>query len=69
MKEENPSIAFSLSRLSHGPYGPTPVGIFRKIQRDTFTEEVHGQISNARETKGDGDLDKLVRSLGTWDVN
>ncbi len=69
VNEENPSIAFSLSRLSHGPYGPTPVGIFRKIQRDTFTEEVHGQISNARETKGDGDLDKLVRSLGTWDVN
>ncbi|MEC7819984.1 MAG: 2-oxoacid:ferredoxin oxidoreductase subunit beta [Actinomycetota bacterium] len=69
VNEENPSIAFSLSRLSHGPYGPTPVGIFRKIQRDTFTEEVHGQISNERETKGDGDLDKLVRSLGTWDVN
>ena len=69
VNEENPSIAFSLSRLSHGPYGPTPVGIFRKIQRDTFTEEIHGQISNARETKGDGDLDKLVRSLGTWDVN
>lgn len=69
VNEENPSIAFSLSRLSHGPYGPTPVGIFRKIQRDTFTEEVHGQISNARDTKGDGDLDKLVRSLGTWDVN
>ena len=35
--EENPSIAFSLSRLSHGPYGPTPLGVFRKVQRDTFT--------------------------------
>ena len=66
--EENPSIAFSLSRLSHGPYGPTPLGIFRKVQRDSFTEEVHGQIENAKEQKGEGDVDKLIRSLGTWDV-
>ena len=66
--EENPSIAFSLSRLSHGPYGPTPLGIFRKVQRDSFTEEVHGQIEDAKEKKGEGDIDKLIRSLGTWDV-
>ena len=69
MYEENPSIAFSLSRLSHGPYGPTPVGIIRKIQRDTFTEEVHGQIADAKDSKGEGDLDKLIRSLGTWEVS
>ena len=67
--EENPSIAFSLSRLSHGPYGPTPLGVFRKVQRDSFTEEVHGQIDMAKEQKGEGELDKLIRSLGTWDVS
>jgi len=69
MNQQNPSVAFSLSRLSHGPYGPTPLGIFRKVERDTFTEEVHGQISSAKEAKGEGDLDKLVRSLGTWEVS
>jgi 2-oxoglutarate ferredoxin oxidoreductase subunit beta len=67
--EENPTIAFSLSRLSHGPYGPTPLGVFRKVQRDSFTEEVHGQIDMAKEQKGEGELDKLIRSLGTWDVS
>ena len=48
--------------------GPTPLGVFRKVQRDTFTEEVHGQIDMAKEQKGEGELDKLIRSLGTWDV-
>ena len=67
--EENPSIAFSLSRLSHGPYGPTPLGVFRKVQRESFTEEVHQQIDTAKKQKGEGDLDKLIRSLGTWDVS
>ena len=69
LHEENPSIAFSLSRLSHGPYGPTPLGVFRKVQRDTYTEEVHGQIQMAKEQKGEGELDKLIRSLGTWDIS
>ena len=62
-------MAFSLSRLSHGPYGPTPFGVFRKVERDTFTEEIHGQIANAKDTKGEGDLNKLIRSLGTWKIS
>jgi 2-oxoglutarate ferredoxin oxidoreductase subunit beta len=65
---ENPSVAFSLSRLSHGPYGPTPMGVFRKVQRETYNEDVMKQIDFAKDSKGDGELDKLVRSLGTWDV-
>ena len=52
-----------------GHMGPTPLGVFRKVQRDTFTEEVHDQIDNAKEQKGEGELDKLIRSLGTWDVS
>ncbi len=66
--KQNPSVAFSLSRLSHGPYGPTPVGVFRKIQRDSFTDEVHEQIKTSKEQKGDGNIDQLLRSLGTWNV-
>ncbi|MDK1017621.1 MAG: 2-oxoacid:ferredoxin oxidoreductase subunit beta, partial [Actinomycetota bacterium] len=29
--DPNPSVAFALSRLAHGPYGPTPLGIFRNV--------------------------------------
>ena len=67
--KKNPSVAFSLSRLSHGPYGPTPVGIFRQVERETYNEEIAGQIEGAIETKGEGKIEQLIRSLGTWDVN
>jgi 2-oxoglutarate ferredoxin oxidoreductase subunit beta len=64
----DPSAAFALSRLSHGPYGPTPVGIFRQVSRSTYEEDVKQQLVDAQEKKGPGDLSKLIRSLGTWTV-
>jgi 2-oxoglutarate ferredoxin oxidoreductase subunit beta len=64
----NPSAAFALSRLSHGPYGPTPVGIFRDAVRSSYEQDVKQQLIDAQEKKGPGDLSKLIRSLGTWKV-
>jgi 2-oxoglutarate ferredoxin oxidoreductase subunit beta len=64
----NPSAAFALSRLSHGPYGPTPVGIFRDAVRSSYEQDVAQQLVDAQEKKGPGDLSKLIRSLGTWKV-
>jgi 2-oxoglutarate/2-oxoacid ferredoxin oxidoreductase subunit beta len=65
---EDPSIAFALSRLSHGPYGPTPLGIFRHVERPSYDRLVNTQVSEAQEKLGTGDLDKLIRSHGTWTV-
>jgi 2-oxoglutarate ferredoxin oxidoreductase subunit beta len=65
----NPSIAFALSRLSHGPYGPTPLGIFRDVTRPAYDHEVNAQVEKAREKLGPGDIDKLIRSHGTWTVD
>lgn len=65
---ENSSVAFSLSRLSHGPYGPTPLGVFRNVSRSTYEGEMTDQIEAARARLGQGDLEKLVRSHGTWTV-
>jgi 2-oxoglutarate ferredoxin oxidoreductase subunit beta len=64
----DPSIAFALSRLSHGPYGPTPLGIFRDVKRDVYDIEVNAQVEAAKERFGTGDLNKLIRSHGTWTV-
>ncbi len=64
----DPSIAFSLSRLSHGPYGPTPLGIFRNVGRPSYDSAVNAQIEEAEAKRGAGDLDALIRSLGTWTV-
>ena len=65
---EDPSIAFALSRLSHGPYGPTPLGIFRDVSRPAYDTQVNVQVAQAQEKMGTGDLDKLIRSHGTWTV-
>ncbi|MDH4116346.1 MAG: 2-oxoacid:ferredoxin oxidoreductase subunit beta [Acidimicrobiia bacterium] len=65
----DPSTAFALSRLSHGPYGPTPVGIFRDVSRPTYEDAMSHQLVEAQEKRGPGDLDKLISSLGTWTVD
>jgi 2-oxoglutarate ferredoxin oxidoreductase subunit beta len=64
----DPSAAFALSRLSHGPYGPTPVGIFRNVTRSAYEQDVKQQLVDAQKKKGPGDLSRLIRSQGTWEV-
>jgi 2-oxoglutarate ferredoxin oxidoreductase subunit beta len=64
----DPAIAFALSRLSHGPYGPTPLGIFRNVERPTYDAELNAQVAEAKKQLGEGDLEKLIRSHGTWTV-
>jgi 2-oxoglutarate ferredoxin oxidoreductase subunit beta len=64
----NPSVAFTLSRLSHGPHGPTPVGVFRNVERPVYEDVLRDQIETVQKKKGVGDIDTLVRSMGTWTV-
>ena len=65
----DPSVAFALSRLSHGPHGPTPIGVFRNVDRAVYDVEVNRQIEAAREKVGPGEIDQLIRSHGTWTVS
>ncbi len=64
----DPSQAFALSRLAHTPVGPTPLGIFRSVQRQTYGQVVQQQLIDARERQGPGDLAALFASGGTWEV-
>jgi 2-oxoglutarate ferredoxin oxidoreductase subunit beta len=66
---DDPTISFALTRLSHGPYGPTPVGVLRRIDRETYESAMSAQLTDARTRRGPGDLGALLRSLGTWDVD
>jgi len=65
----DPSVAFALSRLSHGPVGPTPLGIFRNVSRPTYDSEINRQVDAEKQRLGSGDLNKLIRSHGTWTVD
>ncbi len=66
--DPNPGIAFALSRISHGPYGPTPIGIFRQVERPSYADGVAQQLVDSQARKGPGDLAALLSSGGTWTV-
>ncbi len=69
VNRSDPSVAFALSRLSHGPFGPTPLGIFRKVKRPTYESLLDHQVATAIAKQGPGDLATLIRSHGTWTVD
>ncbi len=65
---QDASLAFALSRLSHQPTGPTPLGIFRDIQRPVYDVEMERQVAAAQVKQGKGELAKLLVSGDTWEV-
>ncbi len=64
----DPTLAFSLSRLSTGPHMPTPIGVFRDVDRPVYEVEVAAQVDAAVERQGPGDLAAVLASGPTWTV-
>ena len=64
----DPTLAFTLSRLSTGPTMPTPIGVFRAVNRPEYGEGVSRQLAAAQEQRGPGDLAALLTSGATWTV-
>ena len=64
----DPGLAFALSRLADGPWGPTPIGLFRQVSRPIYGIELQRQIDHAVEQRGQGDLATLLAGADTWDV-
>ena len=64
----DPTLAFALSRLAPGPTAPTPVGVFRAVERAEYAEQVSGQLAAAQVDAGPGELTQLLASGGTWQV-
>jgi 2-oxoglutarate ferredoxin oxidoreductase subunit beta len=62
---EDPGIAFALSRLAPDPVEPTPMGVFRAVERPVYG------TGNPVETEppGRGALDALLHSGVTWTVD
>jgi 2-oxoglutarate ferredoxin oxidoreductase subunit beta len=65
---ESPSLAFALAHLSERPTGPTPIGVFRDVQRPVYGEAMERQLEAATDKLGKGDLAKLLHSGDTWTV-
>jgi 2-oxoglutarate ferredoxin oxidoreductase subunit beta len=68
-RRDDPALAFMLSRLATGPHEPTPIGVFRSVERPEYAAAASQQLASAQERSGPGDLAKLLRSGATWEVN
>jgi 2-oxoglutarate ferredoxin oxidoreductase subunit beta len=65
---DDPSQAFALSRLAMVPNGPTPIGIFRSVERPVSGRELTRQLAANRASVGAAELDALLRAGDTWTV-
>jgi 2-oxoglutarate ferredoxin oxidoreductase subunit beta len=60
---DDPGLAFSLAKLSSDPTGPTPIGIFRNVQRP-----VYGRDAASKRAAGEDELAELLSSGETWTI-
>jgi 2-oxoglutarate ferredoxin oxidoreductase subunit beta len=64
-----PSLAAAIARLSHTPHGPTPIGVFRDVERPVYDRLMQDQLEKARADQGDGDLAELLHAGDTWTIS
>lgn len=67
-KKNDPSYAFMLSRLTEDPDLPTPLGVFRAVDHESFDTMFHQQLRQVKEKRGKGDLKKLLFAGDTWEI-
>ncbi len=68
-RDKNSSRAHIISQFTEMEGFPTPVGVLRQEFKSTYEEDLHAQLEQAKQTKGEGDLKKLLYSGNTWEVN
>lgn len=67
--DKNSFRAHIISQFTEMEGFPTPVGVLRQEFKTTYEEDLHQQLEDAKKTKGEGDLRKLLFSGNTWEVN
>ena len=58
----------SRCRVTQDTHGGTPIGVFRDVVRPVYDELMAGQIAEATEQRGAGDLAALLHSGETWTI-
>ena len=64
---DNPGMAFTLAQATDSDL-PTPIGVFRNVERPSFDSLIHGQVDDAKAKRGGGTLDQLINSGDIWEV-
>jgi len=68
-KRSDPGLAFELAHLAERPTGPTPIGVFRDVDRPVYGEDWQRELEELRAQVGPDELEKLLSSGETWTVS
>jgi len=64
--ETNPALSFMMAGL--GPEFPVPLGVFRAVNRPVHHELELAQHNTVLQSRGEGDIEKLLNAGETWTV-
>jgi 2-oxoglutarate ferredoxin oxidoreductase subunit beta len=67
--DDNPVRSYLLTHLSENPDFPTPIGVFRNVNRPCYDEEVQKQVDFITQAKGKGTLNDLLYTANAWIVS
>ena len=66
---DSPSLAFALARLASAPTMPTPIGVFRDVERPSYEVEVQRQlVGGGRSVRVPATSPRCISSGATWEV-
>jgi 2-oxoglutarate ferredoxin oxidoreductase subunit beta len=65
----DPSRAFALAHLSQNVDEPTPIGVFRSVERPMHGERSQQELQAAHEAIGPDELEALLHAGATWTVD
>ena len=68
-QQDEPELAFALSRLGNIDSGVTPLGVFRAVSRPAYDDAARAQVAQARDQRGQGDLAALLHASDTWTIS
>jgi 2-oxoglutarate ferredoxin oxidoreductase subunit beta len=66
---DDPSLAFTMSRLTLAKWNAAPFGVFRAVERPVYDDEMGKQLDDAKQKRGEGDLAALLASGDTWSID
>jgi 2-oxoglutarate ferredoxin oxidoreductase subunit beta len=66
--DDDPSLAFALSRVARPNLSMTPIGVFRDVARPVYDDLMTAQLDQAVAKNGAGDLAALLAGGDTWTI-
>ncbi|MFN5169771.1 MAG: 2-oxoacid:ferredoxin oxidoreductase subunit beta [Cyclobacteriaceae bacterium] len=67
--EKDSTLAFILANMTYNEDLPRPMGVLQALERTPYEQRVVDQIEHEIQTKGEGDLEKLLMGDSSWVVS